>query len=736
MNGLLFGTLLALVIAGSSSCLTKMGLVKNPCSGENFLKDLDSLNQGDIEKLARTLEANNYPHAQKNGCRAALLGQVYARQNNLELSSRYFAEAAEKLPELRQYFLLAQANLEVKRSNFLAAQQMSLALLNSQAQGYSPAFYLRVRAVLADIALQQKDDVAIIKTHRDLLSKGYQENEALLFNLGTALLRTGKEHDANEIFKRLMVEYPASKQAKDIEKLQPLAKYQLDIKQIEKRFEKLIANLAFQQAEDDKTAWSKNSLNPQAKNHVDNLSIKSLMLNNQFEKAIHRAHYLATRKHATELDKETYAWSLAKAGRYLDAAHIYGKLKKSNDQEIATKACFFHGFTLYEANLYALALLNWQSCENNVAGSSYHENMSWYQALSSILSSDYHRAITYLRRLNAQFPRSKESEKYHYFLGDALIRTQDISAGLAHLTSLSKKTSPSYFVLLARDALSLPPIASTQIREDTMLITNELLNRPGAVQHMKMLYTLGLKEEARETILDVNLPAREKIALLQHMNFYHDAWKRSYLLPTPITIRDNTVHVHASKRAEYPQPYRVIVDGASRKYGVHKSLLYAIMQAESGFLAQAVSVRGAVGLMQIMPFVAQNLALHVKTNFQSDQLKQPEISIELGAMLLAILERQFAQPHLVVAAYNAGAHQVQKWLSVFGDLPMDLFIERIPFKQTREYVKSVMASESLYRAMNGQNLSLATTISSLPSSLRAQKKPLDKNTHSSSLTNK
>jgi soluble lytic murein transglycosylase len=154
-------------------------------------------------------------------------------------------------------------------------------------------------------------------------------------------------------------------------------------------------------------------------------------------------------------------------------------------------------------------------------------------------------------------------------------------------------------------------------------------------------------------------------------------------------------------------PYRAIIDQFSRKYDVNKNLLYAIIQAESGFLENAVSFRGAIGLMQMMPFVAHDLAARLtKEPFDREQLKNPQVAIELGALFVATLGRQFSDPHLVVAAYNAGPHQVQKWLDLFGHLPTELFVERIPFKQTRDYIKIVLPSEGLYNAMTGKNLRL------------------------------
>ncbi len=186
------------------------------------------------------------------------------------------------------------------------------------------------------------------------------------------------------------------------------------------------------------------------------------------------------------------------------------------------------------------------------------------------------------------------------------------------------------------------------------------------------------------------------------------SWQRSNLLNAKITLDDKKVVADNSIRAQYPLPHENIVNNVSKKYSLSKSLIYAIMQTESGFLSSATSYRGAMGLMQMMPHVAKDLAhkLNIK-EFTTELLHQPKINIKLGGMMIANLKKKFAKTHLFIAAYNAGPHQVRKWLNNFGNLPDELFVERIPFKQTREYVKKVLPSESLYYALQGNNLRLA-----------------------------
>ena len=147
-------------------------------------------------------------------------------------------------------------------------------------------------------------------------------------------------------------------------------------------------------------------------------------------------------------------------------------------------------------------------------------------------------------------------------------------------------------------------------------------------------------------------------------------------------------------------PHENIVNSISNKYNINKSLLYAIMHAESRFISSAISYKGAKGLMQVMPSVAKDLALKANIkNFTEEKLHEPKINIKLAGVMIADLQQKFNKPYLSIAAYNAGAYRVKKWLNSFGNLSDELFIERIPFKQTREYIKKVLHNQLIYNAL-------------------------------------
>ena len=151
----------------------------------------------------------------------------------------------------------------------------------------------------------------------------------------------------------------------------------------------------------------------------------------------------------------------------------------------------------------------------------------------------------------------------------------------------------------------------------------------------------------------------------------------------------------------YPRPYREIVSEFARRFGTEENLAWAVMRQESGFDPEALSWVGATGLMQLMPATAEDEARRLGVN--AGDLTDPEKNLLLGVSHLSRLLERFKRIDWAVAAYNAGSGSVGRWTK--GDLkevPPDEWIEDIPYDETRDYVKKVLANLYTYRQMYGQ----------------------------------
>lgn len=159
----------------------------------------------------------------------------------------------------------------------------------------------------------------------------------------------------------------------------------------------------------------------------------------------------------------------------------------------------------------------------------------------------------------------------------------------------------------------------------------------------------------------------------------------------------------------HPHPYPREVAAAARKHHVDPDLLFAVMRVESVYQRRIISYAGAVGLMQIMPrtgrLIADRLGQQDRT---TTDLLDPQTNVEYAAWYLhSLLDRMEGHLPLAIASYNGGPHNVRKWIRSTGaQMPLDAFLERIPFSQTKRYVRRVLGYYVEYKALRGEKIDL------------------------------
>ncbi len=156
-------------------------------------------------------------------------------------------------------------------------------------------------------------------------------------------------------------------------------------------------------------------------------------------------------------------------------------------------------------------------------------------------------------------------------------------------------------------------------------------------------------------------------------------------------------------RILYPFPYRGMIQAEAQEQGLDPFVVAALTRQESLFTARISSPVGARGLMQIMPETGRTLAANLDVdNWNPDLLFQPEINVHMGTHYLADQMRQYDESlPAVFSAYNAGPNRIDAWMRYpeWGD--EELFTERIPFRETRDYVKILRRNIAVYRGLYG-----------------------------------
>ncbi len=149
-------------------------------------------------------------------------------------------------------------------------------------------------------------------------------------------------------------------------------------------------------------------------------------------------------------------------------------------------------------------------------------------------------------------------------------------------------------------------------------------------------------------------------------------------------------------RMTHPLGYREYVEGYANLYGVPSDIIYAVIRTESSFKAEALSPKGAVGLMQITPDTFTWLMTKTGEDHEPEKLYIPQINIKYGVFFLSYLYREFNSWETVYAAYNAGMSRVKGWLAD-PEITEEGKLVNIPFNETKNYVKLVGHAAENYR---------------------------------------
>jgi soluble lytic murein transglycosylase len=154
----------------------------------------------------------------------------------------------------------------------------------------------------------------------------------------------------------------------------------------------------------------------------------------------------------------------------------------------------------------------------------------------------------------------------------------------------------------------------------------------------------------------------------------------------------------------YPLGWRNDVADAARRAGLDPYLVAAVVREESSYYPRAVSRAGARGLMQLMPATARPMADLRGLAFEGGSLlDDPRANLDMGASFLAGLLKEFGDPHVALAAYNAGPKRAREWWKSRRTNDMEAWVEQIPYDETRHYVKRVSLSWEEYRRIYGND---------------------------------
>ncbi|GMR20406.1 MAG: transglycosylase SLT domain-containing protein [Gammaproteobacteria bacterium] len=249
----------------------------------------------------------------------------------------------------------------------------------------------------------------------------------------------------------------------------------------------------------------------------------------------------------------------------------------------------------------------------------------------------------------------------------------------------------SYYGFMAADRLDRDYVMAHKSIEATPLEVSAMLERPG-IQAAYELYKLGQVVPARRqwNFITKQMNNRElQIAALVARQW---GWYDRAIYTVTKSDHQDDLDIR------FPVLYRDMVEANAKTAGIDTEWMYGIMRQESAFVEDARSHAGALGLMQLMPrtgrLVGRGINMRIRNNAT---ILKIENNLKLGATYLkSVLRRKAGSQVLATASYNAGPHRVKKWLPKNTDLAADVWVETIPFNETRHYVKNVLGFTAVY----------------------------------------
>jgi len=395
---------------------------------------------------------------------------------------------------------------------------------------------------------------------------------------------------------------------------------------------------------------------------------------------------------------EAWARIRTRQGRHGDARILQDRLvARFPARPEALNVIFLRGDDHQDAGRFGRAIDHYgrvvsMSSSANRAGLA---RMRWAQI--HVTRGEWAAAREIFRGYLAEFPRGRRWEEASYW-GARVAREMGDTAEAARLLTRIREESPlSYYAVLAaeEDGSGFAP----GFAEGTPLPDPDWLAREMRV--LALLEKAGLDEAADAHVLSMKAAAGDSVDLLLRLAVALNGAGR--------TLDGIRLGLEARERGRpwdltlvrvvYPFPYRRLVRSRARELGLDPYLLAGLIRQESAFVPAIVSRAGAIGLMQVMPATGRQLAAAAgPRNFRTETLETPELNIHLGAHFLADLLRRYdGDLPLVLSAYNAGPTRANRWRHFPEAEDPNRFTERIPFAETRGYVKNVTRNRALYR---------------------------------------
>lgn len=318
-------------------------------------------------------------------------------------------------------------------------------------------------------------------------------------------------------------------------------------------------------------------------------------------------------------------------------------------------------------------------------------------ALIAYVHGQHRTAASEFEAVFTRYPSAEDAAAARYWGGRALLAAGQRAAADSLWRELMRREPGSYYTVLSSRRLQVPlRIPDAAPTDSTM--PSEVRE---ALLRAAILDTLGMSVEVRHEydrlFRDAPEDRQRMLATAEALSGTDQALRAISLgwrLINDIGRNERTY------RVVYPIVERERLIAEANASRVDPVLVAALIRQESSFNPRATSPAGARGLMQIMPAVGRQLASQRGLgNYSPEQLYDPAVNLALGTLHLRHMLSQYPNLERALAAYNAGGSRVRRWVTKAGTADPEVFTERIPFVETRGYVRAIVRNRAFYQAL-------------------------------------
>lgn len=412
------------------------------------------------------------------------------------------------------------------------------------------------------------------------------------------------------------------------------------------------------------------------------------------------------------------ARALQRSGKRVEAASAFDKIISDfPGREVAARGMFRRADMAEGDGDIAKAIQLYQSLYLYSSGSTLADDALWREGWLNYLEKDYKGAYLLFSKLLSEYPGSEFTDTATYWSARTAEKLMMFDESIGHYSDVINRFPLSYYAAISKGRISDTPVR--KVKSDSYMPKYERKVPDRYVTYhlekIKTLIDLGFKGDASTELSLAEARCTDKSTLLEIARLMtsigeHNKAQRLVTNSLQEFLRDDVGLLESEIWTfAFPAGFRDHVTHNADKNYLNPFLIHAIIKEESAYRPDAISKAGAIGLMQLMPSTGKQISIEAGFNdYTTDFLYRSEVNISLGSSYLKkLVDNSKGKIPLAIASYNAGPNAVSTWVERYGTEEMDVFIERIPYPETRNYVKKVLRSYEIYERLYGKSLLLS-----------------------------